>query len=178
VADHCVDRAWLAAIGAELCIPTDYGSIRGLIPQSEATNLVPIGANPDGRMVTLEPQAALAWTAMTSQAAAHGITLLPISGFRSIDRQTEIIREKRAAGAPIDEILRLVAAPGYSEHHTGRAIDISSPDDPPLEEAFEHTPAFRWLTEHAGSYGFRLSYPRGNPHGIGYEPWHWFWRPE
>jgi D-alanyl-D-alanine carboxypeptidase len=28
---------------------------------------------------------------------------------------------------------------------------------------------------HAGDHGFRMSYPRGNPHGISYEPWHWRW---
>jgi D-alanyl-D-alanine carboxypeptidase len=22
-----------------------------------------------------------------------------------------------------------------------------------------------------------MSYPRGNPHGIVYEPWHWCWNP-
>ena len=29
----------------------------------------------------------------------------------------------------------------------------------------------------AGAHGFRLSYPRDNPHGIVYEPWHWCWHP-
>ena len=43
----------------------------------------------------------------------------------------------------------------------------------PAEEAFEGTGAFDWLQRHAARYGFRLSYPRGNPHGIVYEPWHW-----
>ena len=27
----------------------------------------------------------------------------------------------------------------------------------------------------AGDFGFALSYPRGNRHGIAYEPWHWCW---
>jgi D-alanyl-D-alanine carboxypeptidase len=31
------------------------------------------------------------------------------------------------------------------------------------------------LQRHAATYGFRMSYPRGNAHGISYEPWHWFW---
>jgi D-alanyl-D-alanine carboxypeptidase len=42
-------------------------------------------------------------------------------------------------------------------------------------ESFEHTEAFAWLQGHAAAYGFRMSYPRGNVHGISYEPWHWFW---
>jgi len=101
--------------------------------------------------------------------------LLPLSGFRSVARQEEIIREKLSAGQPLADILRLVAAPGYSEHHTGRALDLGAPDEPPLEEGFAETAAFTWLVAHAGDYGFRLSYPRGNPHGIAYEPWHWCW---
>ena len=108
------------------------------------------------------------------KAAAHdGIELVAISGFRSVVRQTEIIREKLAKGESIGDILRFVAAPGYSEHHTGRAIDIGSPDHGELDEDFARTRAFRWLKARARHFGFTLSFPRGNPHGIGYEPWHW-----
>lgn len=76
----------------------------------------------------------------------------------------------------MQEILNVNAAPGYSEHHGGRALDIGTPGEPPAEESFEHTPAFAWLTRHAGDFGFVMSYPRGNPHGIVYEPWHWYHR--
>jgi len=68
------------------------------------------------------------------------------------------------------------AAPGYSEHHGGRALDIGTPDEPPAEESFEKTAAFEWLQRNAEGHGFVLSYPRDNPHGIVYEPWHWCWR--
>lgn len=105
-----------------------------------------------------------------------GVELLPLSGFRSIARQTRLIRAKLAGGQAIADILRTVAAPGYSEHHTGRAIDIGSPEHIELDEDFARTRAFRWLKAHAGRFGFSLSYPRGNPHGIAYEPWHWCWR--
>ncbi|HEY4990089.1 MAG TPA: D-alanyl-D-alanine carboxypeptidase family protein, partial [Opitutaceae bacterium] len=67
------------------------------------------------------------------------------------------------------------AAPGYSEHHTGRAVDIGVPDEPPLEEGFALTQAFSWLTAHAREFGFALSYACGNPQGIAYEPWHWLY---
>ena len=71
------------------------------------------------------------------------------------------------------DFLRVNAAPGYSEHHTGRAVDIGTPGCPPLEEAFEDTAAFAWLSRNAGAAGFRMTYPRGNPQGVIYEPWHW-----
>jgi D-alanyl-D-alanine carboxypeptidase len=110
---------------------------------------------------------------MRETASKAGVALLAVSGFRSIERQAEIIRAKLSSGQKIEDILRLVAAPGYSEHHTGRAIDIGTPGEEPLTEAFADTPAFRWLAENAGHFGFRLSYPKGNAHGIAYEPWHW-----
>jgi zinc D-Ala-D-Ala carboxypeptidase len=65
------------------------------------------------------------------------------------------------------------AAPGYSEHHAGRAIDVATPSSRPLEQEFESTDAFRWLAAHADAFGFRLSFPRDNRHGIAYEPWHY-----
>jgi D-alanyl-D-alanine carboxypeptidase len=159
--------------GDELGIPADYGKRRGLPFQAEAKDLVSIGASPEGRDIQLEPASAQAWARMTEAAAAQGITLAAYSGFRSIARQAEIIRRKLSAGENIDVILRVVAAPGYSEHHTGRAVDIGVPGAEPLTEDFAGTPEFRWLEKNAGTFGFHMSFPRGNPFGIAYEPWHW-----
>jgi D-alanyl-D-alanine carboxypeptidase len=159
----------LAALG----IPPDYGKRRGLPLQVEATHLTSIGPNPDGRDVRLTPEASVAWARMREAASKAGVTLVAISGFRGIDRQSEIIAAKLSSGRVIEEILQTVAAPGYSEHHTGRAIDIGIPGEEPLTEGFAATPAFQWLEAKAGSFGFKLSYPRGNRHGISYEPWHW-----
>jgi D-alanyl-D-alanine carboxypeptidase len=113
---------------------------------------------------------------MQAAAARDGVTLFPLSGFRSVARQVKIIRAKLSAGESIGRILRLVAAPGCSEHHTGRALDLGSPANLRLETAFARTREFRWLRQHAGAFGFHLSYPRHNRHGIGYEPWHWCWK--
>jgi D-alanyl-D-alanine carboxypeptidase len=105
--------------------------------------------------------------------AGHRIEL--ISGFRSIHAQNEIIKRKLASGLSLESILRVNAAPGFSEHHSGKAVDLAAAGMPPLTEAFSGTPAFAWLQEHASGFGFTLSYPRGNPHGISYEPWHWLY---
>lgn len=162
----------------QLGIPPDYAGTRDLQPQREARRVVSVGRAPgDGKLVRLAPRAAAAWHRMREAAAYHGIVLLPLSGFRSVARQTKLIRAKLAAGQTIDEILRTVTAPGFSEHHTGRAIDIGSPEHVELDEEFAHTAAFRWLEKRAPEFAFRLSYPRNNPHGIGYEPWHWCWHP-
>jgi D-alanyl-D-alanine carboxypeptidase len=171
--------AALADLHRALGLPADYAQRRGLTFQAEApsASLVTIAHTDDGRAIQLSPPAAAAWTRLKCAAEADTVALIPISGFRSIARQTEIIRGHLAAGRSLDAILRLVAAPGYSEHHTGHAVDLTTPDDPPLEAGFALTPAFTWLTLHATRFGFHLSFPQHNPHGIAYEPWHWCWRP-
>ena len=73
----------------------------------------------------------------------------------------------------IEEILKVSAAPGYSQHHTGGAADIASPGSRPLTEDFETSAAFGWLVEHAAEYEFSMTYPRDNAYGFIYEPWHW-----
>lgn len=131
----------------------------------------------EGRAYLLVPEAAQAWRVMKQAAAENGVTIEIVSSFRDIARQVEIIRNKLARGLAIEHILTLSAPPGYSEHHSGRAVDVNTPGCAATEEAFENTVAFRWLSEHAGRFGFTLSYPRGNPLGFIYEPWHWFYEP-
>lgn len=168
----------LASLHRRLGIPADYGRSRHLQPYREAdvSRLVLVGrAADDGQRVRLTPRAAAAWYRMRDAAARDGHTLLPLSGFRSVRRQTQNIRRKLAAGETLAAILRFVAAPGYSEHHTGRAIDIGSPASITLDGRFGRTAAYRWLRRHAGEFGFVMTFPRGNRYGFGYEPWHWCW---
>jgi D-alanyl-D-alanine carboxypeptidase len=168
----------LSALHRSLGIPADYGRVRQfrVFREADRSRLVVVGRNPtDGKPVRLAASAATAWRRMRDAAAHDGVILLPLSGFRSVARQTQIVRRNLAEGRPRADLFRYIAAPGYSEHHTGRAIDIGSPDDVSVEEKFGRTPAFRWLRRHAGKFGFVMSFPRANPHGIGYEPWHWCW---
>ena len=167
----------LAKLHRALGIPSRYAVDRKLAPHFEAaeSDLVVIGQNEEGRPIRLARPAAEAWIRMHDAAARDRLELIPISGFRSIERQAEIIRDRLAAGAQLAEILRTVAAPGFSEHHTGRAIDIGSPEHIELDEEFARTAAFRWLERRAGDFGFGMSYPHDNPHRIAYEPWHWCW---
>jgi D-alanyl-D-alanine carboxypeptidase len=160
----------------KLGIPADAAARAARRLQPEAKRLVHIGrARDDGRILRLTPSAARAWRKMQAAAAADGVTLLPLSAFRSIARQTLIIRRKLAAGQKIADILRVSAVPGCSEHHTGRALDLGAPGHLKLEASFARTREFRWLKRHAGKFGFRLSYPRDNRQDIAYEPWHWCW---
>lgn len=157
----------------ELGIPPDYGADGRPPAFADASELVDVGPNLVGRMQRLTPTAARAWEAMVAAASADGIKLLIVSGFRSFDYQAGLIRGKLDAGQEIGEILRVNAAPGFSQHHSGRAVDIATPGSRPLTEDFENTEAFDWLGKNAAEYGFSLSYPRDNPDGFVYEPWHW-----
>ena len=163
----------LRDLHTELGIPLDYGEDGSKPVYEEATELVEVGPNLVGRMQRLTPQAAEKWSEMRSEAEADGVTLLLVSGFRSVDYQARLIRKKINAGQTVSEILAVNAAPGYSEHHTGRAVDIATPGSRPLTEEFEGSAAFQWLQGHASRFGFSMSYPRDNPAGFIYEPWHW-----
>lgn len=158
-----------------LGVPRDYGRTRCLRLQREPVQLVPVGRDIHGRLQWLHPAAARALARMRTAAAHAGIELQLASAFRSIEYQLGIIERKLARGQAIDDILRVSAAPGYSEHHTGRCVDFTTPGFAALEEDFERSPAFCWLRRHAAEFRFALSYPRGNAHGIAYEPWHWCW---
>ena len=157
----------------ELGIASDYGQVGSLPLYPESTELVEVGPNLVGRMQSLTPIAAEAWRSMVRGGADEGIQLLIVSGYRSFDYQAELIRRKIAAGQVIDKILTVNAAPGFSQHHTGAAIDIASPGSRPLTEEFETSMAFSWLNENAAAFGFSMTYPRDNEFGFIYEPWHW-----
>lgn len=167
----------LTALHRDLGISPSYGAERRLTPFFEAREeeLVEVGISEEGRPIRLVRPAAESWGLMRRSAMRSDIELVALSGFRSIARQTEIFREKLAAGQTVSDILRLVAAPGFSEHHTGRAVDVGSTEHTELDEDFAETDAFHWLEAHASEFGFSLSYPRNNSHGIAYEPWHWCW---
>ena len=153
--------------------PDAYAQRSGLNLVAEPQWLALAGLDRYRRPLWLRPDAARAWRTLRHAASADGIALDAISGYRSHDYQLGIFQRKLGRGQRVAQILEVNAAPGFSEHHGGDALDLGTTDEPPAEESFEATPAFAWLDEHAGRYGFTLSYPRGNPHGIVYEPWHW-----
>lgn len=115
---------------------------------------------------------------MYQAAYEDGIHLVPISGYRSYERQERNFENKidyymgegySRVDATI-EASTIILPPGTSEHNAGLAMDICS-----LEQNFEETEEFEWLCENAADYGFILRYPEDKQHitQIIYEPWHW-----
>ena len=141
--------------------------------QAEPEDLVDAGFDFFGRKQKLAVNAHEAWIEMRTNAKNDGLNIHIVSGFRSIEYQCNLISRKLAEGQRIHQILLVNAIPGFSEHHTGRAIDLHSGEGTPLDEAFENEPAFFWLSKNAAKFNFFLSYPKDNSDGIIYEPWHW-----
>lgn len=160
-----------------LGIDPNYGQTRQLALVPEPARLLFAGRDRYRRPLWLTAAAAMAWQAMRQAAARGGVALEAISGYRSHAYQLGIFQRKLARGLGLDTILAVNAAPGYSEHHSGLALDLATPGEAAADESFESTPAYAWLRAHAADFGFVLSYPRDNPHGIAFEPWHWCLRP-
>jgi D-alanyl-D-alanine carboxypeptidase len=161
------------SILTECAIEKDHLELRGLCRYEEPSKLELIQVDENGRNHYLTPEAASAWKDMKSAALKDEIDIYIVSAFRSIDYQAEIIKKKLDKGLSIEEILKVSAAPGYSEHHTGRAIDIATPNGAILTEEFELTDAFKWLARNAHNFNYYLSFGRDNKQGYLYEPWHW-----
>ena len=66
------------------------------------------------------------------------------------------------------------ARPGFSEHHTGLAMDLIPEYGLDLD-TFENSDGFKWMQENAYKYGFILRYPKDKEYITGYiyEPWHY-----
>lgn len=126
-----------------------------------------------GRVVQLAVPAAIAFEAMRAAAAVDSIQLVPISGFRTVAYVKDLFtRAVQRHGTP-ERAARWVAPPGYSEHHTGLAIDIGELNSPKCdaEACFDTTRAAVWLRTNASRFGFEMSFPDGVG-AVSYEPWH------
>ncbi len=162
-------------IHQRLGIAEDYADTHALQLVFPDPQLVPVGLDIFEREQYMQPEAASALGKLIQAATWDGVDMIHVSAFRSVDYQTGIIERKLDKGQTISEIMEVSAAPGYSEHHSGRAVDLHTPECEVLDESFEETTAYNWLLRHASDHGFRQSFPRDNRHGLAYEPWHWYY---
>lgn len=131
----------------------------------------------------LADEAADAYMQMKQAAAMDGVELLLCSGYRTVEYQQNLFDQEKqkwldqgmSEEEAYDKAKTVVAVPGYSEHNSGLAADIVTPDHQTLDSAFANTDAAKWLFEHAPEYGFILRYPEDKQAitGIIYEPWHY-----
>lgn len=96
------------------------------------------------------------------------------SGYRTAERQLEVYNAEVSGENKLGE--SYVALPGYSEHQTGLAVDLTCKVIKfKVEEKFENTNEGKWVINNAHKYGFILRYPKGKEEetGYSYEPWHY-----
>lgn len=131
--------------------------------------------NGSARRETMDLEAVQAFRDMSIAAKASGVSLMPISGFRTISEQAALFARQTERRGSKKAAAKWSAPPGYSEHHTGYALDIADQQRPAtdLNTSFQQTPAYRWLAANAVNYGFELSFPPNNWQGVSFEPWHW-----
>lgn len=107
------------------------------------------------------------------------------SGYRSPGRQAFLFFYYLTTSSDYSllENAKWIAMPGYSEHGNpiNNAIDFVSENGVngfsgnQTAADFEALPEFDWLIKNANEFNFYLSYPRDNPFGVAFEPWHWHW---
>jgi zinc D-Ala-D-Ala carboxypeptidase len=100
-------------------------------------------------------------------------TLCLNSGYRSFNTQTYTYNTDVARyGKKVAETL--AAHPGYSEHQTGLAADVSTTALGCKITNFGSSKASSWIVKNAYQYGFIVRYPIGETATTGYqyEPWH------
>ena len=142
---------------------------------SEMLTIASYGPGEYQRFEKLAPEAALALMKLIYAARYEGVWIVPVSGFRNIADQEKLFEVQiQKLGSP-EAAAKLSAPPGYSEHHTGYAIDLADGHFPKQDITynFATTDTFKWLNLHAKEFGFELSFPENNAQGVSYEPWHW-----
>ena len=127
--------------------------------------------------VQVEKKTYSAYLKLKEFLATKNIIIGIASAYRSKEYQQEIYDEyiKKYGKDYADKV---VAPVGYSEHHTGLAIDINimingtwPSSNNELMEQVEH---YKAIHKYLADYGFILRYPEGKEDitGYPYEPWH------
>lgn len=113
-----------------------------------------------------------AFKSMAIAAKKESLKLVANSTYRTYAYQKSIYTSyKNSEGTEYAD--SYAARPGYSEHQTGLAIDISTLTS--TTDNFKDTKEFTWLIANAYKYGFILRYPENKEYltGYSYEAWHY-----
>lgn len=159
----------VAALHKRLHIPHDFPG-KALNIQKYPTNLYLL--HQENKKFWMTEKTCNAWLKMKKAANEDGTSIHIKWAFRSIEQQAFFLRKQLAWGGCINDLITWIAPPGYSQHHSGKALDINTESN---NKSFEDTDAFRWLNEHAKKFGFVMSFPKDNQYGVIYEPWHWYY---
>lgn len=129
--------------------------------------------------IKVEKEAYKNYLKLKKALAKENVTILLDSVYRSVEEQQNIWDEwTNDPEKGIDYVKQYVAVPGYSEHHTGLAIDICIKKDGKLiydnDKMIAERKIFAKIHKKLADYGFILRYLEGRDEitGYSYEPWH------
>lgn len=148
--------------------------LRSLPADFVPEDLVELPTQITGDSEKLREEAADAVETMFAAAEDDSIELEVVSSYRSYEYQQRLFDnyQEQYGNEGTD---RMSARPGHSEHQTGLAFDVDTPQgDHTLQTSFGETEAGQWLADHGHEYGFVIRYPEDqqNITGFHYEPWH------
>lgn len=126
-----------------------YGNSQSVLAYSSGSPIRIRVVRVDGNPV--EVRTARAFNAMKAAAARAGINLNVVSGFRTMAEQRYLYGLYQSGQGA------LAAAPGYSNHQNGKALDLNT--------GGWGTRTYNWLSANAGRFGFSRTVPS--------EHWHW-----
>ncbi|MBQ6560220.1 MAG: M15 family metallopeptidase [Erysipelotrichaceae bacterium] len=166
-ADNGYELDYLVLVNKLNPLPDDW---EGKIKTVNFTNTV-------GNNVEVEKRAYDAYLKLKKDLKKEGIYVDLDSARRSIAEQQQIIEDfTEQYGA--DYTAKVVAKPGYSEHHTGLALDlyliIDGVNVDENEDMMQYPEIWKVIHEKLDDYGFILRYLPDKEHitGYAYEPWH------
>ena len=130
-----------------------------------------------GKEIFVETEALKKYYELHDALAEEDIYILLDSTYRSVASQEDLVKRFTEEYGE-NYVKQYVAVPGYSEHHTGLAIDVclrvgnTIIDD--NDEMIAEREIFSKIHEKLADYGFILRYQEGRDDvtGYAYEPWH------
>ena len=158
---------YMVLVNKETRIPEDWEQTVSLI------NIVDI----EGKKTKLEKETLDKFYELRQDAKSIGLEIEINSAYRSVERQEELTKELLEEKGP-EYVEQYVAVPGYSEHHTGLAVDVALRQNGQIVEENEEKTVklqmYEKLHTILANHGFILRYPKGKEEitGYRYEPWH------
>jgi len=128
----------------------------------------------EDKKIYLEKCAAEAWEELKKYVNGKGIVFDICSGFLSIENQTYKYNDFLARNG-LELTTKRMAKPGFSEHHTGLALDCDYfIDEDWAGICSDNNKETKLIHNILHNFGFILRYPKGKEEitGMQYEPWH------
>ena len=158
---------YLILVNGKNKVPTNWHKTTNFVKTKSAWN----------KTIKIEKKTYEAYKKLKEELKQEGIIIELDTVYRTVHEQQKIWDDwKKEKG--IDYVHKYVAKPGYSEHHTGLAIDIciikNEKTIVEIEDMLKEREIYKKIHEIIPHYGFILRYPRHKEKitGYGYEPWH------